>query len=79
MSFKDLMNLAYGLYGGSDDSYNSQSGLHGDAAVEAGVKSGKISQKDAAALKEVGKYMTDEQRRKRDANNDALVNGTTPP
>lgn len=62
MSFDKLMNYAYGLYGGDADSYNSQSGLHGDDAVNAAEQGGYITSKDAAALREVGKYMTEQQR-----------------
>jgi hypothetical protein len=67
MSFTDMMNLAYGLYGSDEGSYNSQSGLRGDAAVDAGVKSGKINARDAAALKEVGSHMTNQQRKQQGA------------
>jgi len=60
-SFDKLMKYAYSLYSNDPESYNSQSGLHGDDAVAAAEQAGMINKKNADALREMGKYMTEKQ------------------
>lgn len=63
MSLDKMLNFVYGIYADDDGSYNSQSLLRGDAAVDSLVAGGKLSAKDGATAKALGANMTDKQRK----------------
>lgn len=80
------MNYLYGFYGADDDSYNSQSGLKGDAGVDAAVAAGTITKAQGDYLKQGGSALTQHQQQikdeeaayqqqLRDQENDELING----
>ena len=56
------MNYVYGFYGDDASSYNSQSGMKGDAGVDAALSAGIITKDQAAALKQGGAEITNYQR-----------------
>lgn len=61
-TFDQFMNYVYGMYGSDEGSYNSQSGLKGDAGVEAARAAGYITDKQANAMMQAGSAMTEHQR-----------------
>ena len=69
-TLSSYMNDVYAMYSNDEGSYNSQTGLKGDAGVDAAVAAGAITKEYGDALKQGGKEMTgyqDLQQRKQTA------------
>ena len=62
LTLEQFMNNLYGFYGADDGSYNSQSGLKGDAGVDAAQAAGVITKEEAEWYKQGGKELTNRQR-----------------
>lgn len=56
------MSIVYGFYGTDEGSYSSQSGMHGDAGVDAAVAAGTITKQQGDWIKQGGRQIEEHRR-----------------